>query len=222
VLFRFAILVLTASCAAQAHDLVTTKLTWSQEISRIINKRCAGCHRESGKAMSLLTYAEARPWAKAIRDEVLNRRMPPWGAVKGFGTFRNDASLTQEEISRIAQWVEGGAPEGDPVYLPPAPALRSEPVVPEGIRVKQVPSKGAVLLGIRPLVSAADAKITAHLPDSSAEPLIWLHGYKQEWNRTFIYREPVALPPGTSLVADPPVALELLISKRKLPGKPDH
>ena len=64
--------------------------------------------------MSLLTYESARPWAKAIKEEVLNRRMPPWGAVKGFGDFRDDPSLTQDEITRIAEWVEGGAPEGDP------------------------------------------------------------------------------------------------------------
>jgi mono/diheme cytochrome c family protein len=213
VLFRFAILLLAPLCVVEAHDLVTTKLTWSQEISRIIYKRCSGCHGEGGKPMSLMSYAEARPWAKAIRDEVLNRRMPPWGAVKGFGEFRDDASLTQEEISRIAQWVEGGAPEGDPIYLPPTPVSRSTAVPPDGIRLKQLPARKAELLGIRPLASAADTKIIAYLPDGTVEPLIWLHGYKREWNRTFVYREPVTLPAGTRLVAEPSVAVELLVAK---------
>ena len=52
--------------------------------------------------------------------------MPPWGAVKGFGDFRDDPSLTQDEITRIAEWVEGGAPEGDPIYLPPSPKIASK------------------------------------------------------------------------------------------------
>src|SRR5215204_4019593 len=105
-----------------AHDPVSTKLTWTQEISRIVHKRCVSCHREGRPApMSLLTYENARPWAKAIKEEVLNRSMPPWGAVKGFGDFRDDPSLTQDEINRIAEWVEGGAPEGDPAYSPKTP-----------------------------------------------------------------------------------------------------
>ena len=58
--------------------------------------------------MALLDYEQARPWAKAIRDEVLARRMPPWGAVKGYGEFQGDRSLTQDEMNRIAEWVEGG------------------------------------------------------------------------------------------------------------------
>src|ERR671939_423700 len=98
-------------CAAigAAHEPITTKLTWSAEISRIVYRRCAGCHRDRGSApMALTEYDAVRPWAKAMRDEVVSRRMPPWGAVKGFGEFRNDVSLTQDEIMRIAQWVEGG------------------------------------------------------------------------------------------------------------------
>ena len=103
---------------ACGHDVVTTRLTWSQEVSRVVFKRCAGCHRPEGKAFSLATYAEARPWAKAIQEEVLRRRMPPWNAVKGFGEFRHDRGLSGAEIHLLADWVEGGAPEGDPNMLP--------------------------------------------------------------------------------------------------------
>ncbi|MGA2594944.1 MAG: cytochrome c, partial [Bryobacteraceae bacterium] len=101
---------------AFAHDVISTKLLWTQEISRIVYQRCANCHREGGSAMSLMTYEEARPWAKAIRDEVISRRMPPWGAVKGVGEFRGDPSLSQIEIDMIVNWVEGGAPKGDEAY----------------------------------------------------------------------------------------------------------
>src|SRR2546425_7754031 len=111
------------ACATFAHEPITTKLTWTQEISRIVYKHCASCHREGGAApMSLITYDETRPWAKAIRDEVAERRMPPWGAVKGFGQFRDDKSLTDPEIEMLVLWVEGGAPKGDDIYLPPVPA----------------------------------------------------------------------------------------------------
>src|SRR2546422_700161 len=72
------------------HDPITTKLTWNREISRIVYKRCGSCHHQGGRAMDLTTYELARPWAKAIRDEVLARRMPPWGAVKGVGEFAGD------------------------------------------------------------------------------------------------------------------------------------
>src|SRR5271169_524630 len=114
---------LIGAIAAQAHDPITTKLTWTQEISRIVYKRCASCHQEGGTAFSLMTYDEARPWAKAIREEVLERRMPPWGAVEGIRAYRDDPSLTPLEVEMIVSWVEGGAPEGDAIYLPPAPVF---------------------------------------------------------------------------------------------------
>ncbi len=69
------------------HDFVTTSITWNREISRIFFDRCASCHNEKGTAFSMMTYAEARPWAVAIKEEVLSRRMPPWGAVKGLASF---------------------------------------------------------------------------------------------------------------------------------------
>src|SRR5258708_4772749 len=114
--------VLATAAPVSAHDAVTTKITWSREVSRIVYARCLTCHLESGRAFSLSTYAEARPWAVAIKEEVLMRRMPPWNAVKGFGRFKNDLGLTQEELSLIADWVEGGAPEGDPMLMPVRPA----------------------------------------------------------------------------------------------------
>src|SRR4051812_14595700 len=114
VLFSLWIVCLTA----QAHDPITTKLTWSLEVSRIVYARCSGCHRSGGAAFSLSNYAEARPWARAISEEVLERRMPPWGAVKGFGEFLDDGALSMGELEIIAQWVDGGAPEGDPKDLP--------------------------------------------------------------------------------------------------------
>ena len=86
-MLRAALLILASFGVAEAHDIITTKITWSKEVSRLVYKRCASCHRKGGSAFSLMTYEESRPWAKAIKEEVLERRMPPWGAVKGFGGY---------------------------------------------------------------------------------------------------------------------------------------
>ena len=69
--------------------------------------------------MPLLTYAQARPWAKAIRDSVITRKMPPWFADPRFGHFSNDRSLTQREIDTVVAWADHNAPEGDPKDRPP-------------------------------------------------------------------------------------------------------
>ena len=99
---------LAAAVNVRAHDPNGAPITWNREISRIVYERCASCHREGGSSFSLMTFQEAQPYASAIKDSVLARRMPPWGAVKGFGNFRNDAGLTQEQIGLVADWVEGG------------------------------------------------------------------------------------------------------------------
>src|SRR5438132_2474332 len=113
------------SLLVPAHPLYTTKITWSREVSRIVYNKCASCHRQGGSSFSLMTYQEARPWAESIKQQVLTRRMPPWNAVKGFGEFKNDHGLAQEDIQIIAEWVEGGAPQGNPLYLPPKPDFPS-------------------------------------------------------------------------------------------------
>ena len=132
----------------QAHEFFSTKLTWTRDISRIFYKRCASCHREGGSSFALTTYEQARPWAKAIKDEVLNRRMPPWNAMKGFGDLYDDKSLTQEEISVISSWVEGGAPEGEKVYEAAVPKLQdgmdAGPTAPRHVRARDRQDVGQV------------------------------------------------------------------------------
>src|SRR5512137_2299929 len=114
---------LSAGVWLGAHTFYTTKITWSRDVSRIVYRNCASCHRPGGSSFSLMTYSEARPWAEAIKQQVLERRMPPWNAVKGFGEFKDDRGLTQEDLEIVGQWVEGGCPEGDPLYMPPPPLL---------------------------------------------------------------------------------------------------
>jgi hypothetical protein len=96
--------------------------TFSKDVAPIFYKRCVGCHRPKDIApMSLIDYKSVRPWAKAIRESVVSKKMPPWFADPNHGHFANDPSLTRQEIETIRAWVEGGAPEGDPRFLPPAP-----------------------------------------------------------------------------------------------------
>jgi Copper type II ascorbate-dependent monooxygenase, C-terminal domain len=98
--------------------------TFTKDIAPILYKNCAGCHRPGEIApMSLLDYQSARPWAKAIRQAVLSRKMPPWFADPTFGAFANDPRLSDQEISKIKAWVDSGSPEGDPADLPQKPTF---------------------------------------------------------------------------------------------------
>src|SRR5437879_9880186 len=82
--------------------------------------RCQECHRPGQIApMPFLTYQQTRPWAKAIREAVLIKKMPPWFAEPGFGPFANDRSLSKQEIQTLVAWVESGAPEGNLKDAPP-------------------------------------------------------------------------------------------------------
>ncbi len=94
--------------------------TFYQNILPILQTHCQNCHRagEIGP-MALATYAQARPWAKAIREMTITRQMPPWFAVPGSIHFANDLSLASDEIAVISQWAEHGAPAGNPQAAPP-------------------------------------------------------------------------------------------------------
>ena len=199
-----AFLVLAAASLAYGHDIITTKVTFDREIIRLLNSHCISCHREGGRAFSLETYKAARPWAKAIGEEVLQRRMPPWGAVKGFGDFRNDKGLTEEQLELIVDWEEGGAPEGEEKDLPPPPKFTPEPAAPHS--PKELAVSGDFKLarpfrldGLMPktVPDGASIQITAEFPDGAVEPLLWLREYKATFAHPFLLRTPIELPPGT-------------------------
>jgi Copper type II ascorbate-dependent monooxygenase, C-terminal domain len=113
-----------ASPLGSAGGLTQSKssVTFNKDVAPILFKNCVVCHRPGEAApMSLLSYKDARPWARSIREKVVSREMPPWHADPRVGQFSNDASLTQDQIDAITAWVDGGAKEGDPRDLPPAP-----------------------------------------------------------------------------------------------------
>ena len=97
------------------HEPITTKVMFNKEVIRILERNCLGCHAPNKiKAdIPLTTYEEARPWAKAIKEEVLEKRMMPFQAVKGYGRFQHDYILTQRDTELLVSWIEGGAPRGD-------------------------------------------------------------------------------------------------------------
>lgn len=203
-------LMTSLSLATMAHDRVTTSITWNREISRIVYDRCASCHRQGGTAFSLMTYEDARPWAVAIKEEVLSRRMPPWGAVKGFGDFRNDQGLTQEQLELITDWVEGGVPEGDPKDTPEKPKFQKQASF--KARKNQIVLNGNLTLirefkldGILPQEVPAGVlvRIVAELPDGRIEPLLWLYEYKEQHKHPFFFRKPLTLPRGTRILGIP-------------------
>ena len=120
---RFGVLVaVVAICPRLARAADAPVPTFSKDVAPIFYQHCAECHRPTMYApMSLLTYAEARPWARAIKQKVVARQMPPWGADPAFGAFKNDPSLTDREIATIGAWVDAGAPKGDDRDLPAKP-----------------------------------------------------------------------------------------------------
>src|SRR5262249_7362937 len=97
--------------------------TFSRDIAPIFFKNCVTCHHPGQNSpFSLQTYTDARPWAKAIRERVITRYMPPWKPEPGYGDpFQGTRRLEQPEIDAIDRWVSGGAPEGNPADLPRAP-----------------------------------------------------------------------------------------------------
>jgi Domain of unknown function (DUF3471)/Copper type II ascorbate-dependent monooxygenase, C-terminal domain len=127
-----AALCMICSPASKASDSKngTKAVTFSKEVAPIFYKHCADCHRPNELApMSLLTFKDARPWARSIKEKVVAGQMPPWHADPHYGQFSNDRRLSQQEIDTIVAWVDQGAKEGNPKDLPSAPSF------PEGWKI---------------------------------------------------------------------------------------
>lgn len=98
------------------------QVTFAKDIAPILQRSCENCHRQNGVApMSLSTYEEVRPWVRAIKRKTSAREMPPWFIEKNVGIqkFKDDPSLSDEEIATIAKWADDGAPRGNPADMPP-------------------------------------------------------------------------------------------------------
>jgi mono/diheme cytochrome c family protein len=214
-------------CATSHAHNVGNAITWNREISRLIYQRCASCHREGGTAFSLMTYPEVQPRAVEIKEAVLTRRMPPWGAVKGFGDFRNDQGLTQAELELITDWVDSDTPRGNNRnVLPKEPKFDKPSVfkVPKNAIVASGELKldrEFVLDGVFPsnVPAGGSLKIVAAMPDGEIQPLLWLYEYKDAYQHPFLFREPLTLPPGSTIQGIPSGAkIALLPGKKRKPS----
>ena len=170
-----------------AHDRISTKVTWDREIAPIFQRRCASCHSPGGRApMPLTTYDEARPWAKAIKEEVLARRMPKWHVVRGYGDFTNDPSLSAFEVALVAAWADGGGPRSLPgssqsarrtVVVGPGPVTRASRSVPLPCTARSLPA--GRLIGLKPALGKGESlRLTLLQADGSEEPLLWVRDRK--------------------------------------------
>ena len=114
-----ALLAPAGAAAGQAGD---GDVTFTRDVLPILQRACQQCHRPGSVApMSLLTYEEVRPWARAVRDKTAQREMPPWFIERNVGVrrFKEDPSLSDAEIATIGRWVDAGAPRGNPADAPP-------------------------------------------------------------------------------------------------------
>jgi len=125
--------------------------TFAKDVAPILYKICVECHRPTAMApMSLLTYEDARPWARAIKQKLTRREMPPWGADPAIGKFANDVSLSTSQIATIAAWADAGAPLGNRADLPTPPqfaegwSIGQPDLVFKMIKPFQVPADGTV------------------------------------------------------------------------------
>lgn len=223
----FAVVFGGAGLLLRAHPFYSTNITWSRDVSRVVYNKCASCHREGGSAVSLMTYQEARPWAEAIKQQVLARRMPPWNAVQGFGEFKNDHGLTQEDMEVVAEWVEGGAPQGNPFHLPPKPDFPS-PETESSAAAKRLTVSGTTVMkrrveaiGIEPTQIPADGvlQVIARRPDESVEPLLWIERFNPHFNTTYYFRNTLQFPAGTKIEIMPRSGSVALVLKEAAPRR---
>src|SRR5438034_11556732 len=116
-----------AVVAADAHSAASVVFT--KDVAPILQSKCQACHQPNSIApMSLISYEETRPWARSIKTRVAARQMPPWHIDRSVGVqkFKNDMSLSDDQINTIVSWVDQGAPQGDPKDLPrPRPVTTS-------------------------------------------------------------------------------------------------
>ena len=121
IIYRWKILVSVVALAAANTVFAQEAPTYSRDVAPILQDKCASCHNPEGIGpMPLLTYEQVRPFALLIKDRTTKRIMPPWHLDPNVGIqeFKNDMSLSEQEINTLSIWADAGAPEGDRVDLP--------------------------------------------------------------------------------------------------------
>src|ERR1700730_10590637 len=167
-MLRLALVSLAVASAATASDQ-SSRVTFTKDVLPILQKNCQSCHRPGQIApMSLISYQETRPWAKAIKTAVTLKKMPPWFADPKYGHFINDRSLKQSEIDTLVKWADTGVAEGDPKDAPtaiqwPKDGWQIQPEIVMDLPAHDVPAKGVLEweLVAFPAPFKGDARITS-------------------------------------------------------------
>ena len=129
--FVMTLALLVPGLAVAAEEAAVANPTFAKDVAPIFQQKCEACHRPGYIApMSLVTYRDVRPWARSIKNRVMDRQMPPWHIDKAVGIqeFENDRSLSDAEIRTIVNWVDAGAPKGDDVDMPPPAVFADDDV----------------------------------------------------------------------------------------------
>ena len=158
-----AILIALAWTPLEADDPVSTSVSFNREIIRIMQRKCEPCHAPGGLAMSLSDYRDVRTWGRAIREELVEHRMPPAIVARGYRRYETDPSLNAREIATFLAWLDGGMPRGDEADRPPVSVAADEAGTVEqgsGVRLALPPqtvAAGAGLVVRRITIDAAAA-----------------------------------------------------------------
>src|ERR671927_512072 len=117
---RTCLIAVMGTLLAASNAAASDSPTFYKDVLPILQKNCQSCHRPGEVApMSLITYEQARPWAKAIKTAIISRKMPPWFADPAYGHFANDRRLATREVETITAWVDAGAPACNEADAPP-------------------------------------------------------------------------------------------------------
>ncbi len=176
--------------------------TFTKDVAPILFTNCVVCHRAGEVApMALTSYRTVRPWARAIKDKVVSREMPPWHAdPAGSLAFKNDRRLSQSDVDTIAAWADGGAPEGNAVDLPPLPPI------PVGWQIRDLGEPDAVIRMPQPEEIPASGELAMtnyYIPVPWDEPKYARALESKPGNRVVTHHTVAyirsGLPPGTRL-----------------------
>jgi hypothetical protein len=170
---------------AYPHNPTTTTVLFNREIVTLLQRKCVQCHAQGKLAMPLITFEQTRPWAEAIKEETLSRRMPPWPAERGFGAYANDIGLTPREFEFLISWIDGGVPEG----TDPAPAFVDHGDhwtlgMPDAVARPAMAT--AIAAGFEAQITATR---TARMEKIASTP-------REKWCRLAAWRSQSAAPPG--------------------------
>jgi hypothetical protein len=147
---RVTLMGLTGICFTAASFAASNDVTFNKDVLPVLQKNCQECHRPGEVApMSLLSYSDARPWAKALKAAVVSQKMPPWFADPKYGHFANDRRLSADDVAIISAWADNGSPEGDakdkpaPIHFAEGWQIKPDMII-EMPEAFQIPAKGTI------------------------------------------------------------------------------